>query len=183
MATLHVHFSQTKCEKNAGLFVPFNAINRRMRAVIQRVSRASVSVDGEVVGTIEAPDGGLLVFLGVGQDDGVDDVDWLLARIVKLRIFEDEGSRMNRSLLDVQGEVLVISQFTLFGSLKKGNRPSFNRAALPELAVPLYERFVAELSAALGKAVPTGRFGEHMVIDARNDGPVTLIVDTKERDF
>lgn len=119
----------------------------------------------------------------MGKADSAEDVEWLVGRIVKLRIFEDEVGRMNRSLADVGGEALVISQFTLFGSLKKGNRPSFNRAALPEQAVPLYESFVRELSTALGKPVPTGCFGEQMDIEAHNDGPVTLVIDTKERDF
>lgn len=151
-----------------------------MRAVIQRVSRASVMVNQETTGSIA---GGMLIFLGVGQDDGVEDVAWLVGRITKLRIFEDGQGRMHHSLLDIGGAALVISQFTLFGSLKKGNRPSFNRAALPEQAVPLYERFVDELSAALGKPVPTGCFGAHMDIEAHNDGPVTLVVDSKERDF
>ncbi|MGZ0707983.1 D-aminoacyl-tRNA deacylase [Coraliomargarita sp. W4R53] len=152
-----------------------------MRAVIQRVSKAKVSVAGAVVGQIGP---GVLVFLGVGQQDAEADADWLVGRIVKLRIFESEaGGRMNESLLAIAGEALVISQFTLFGSLRKGNRPSFNRAALPEQAVPLYEYFVAQLAQALGKNVPTGRFGEHMDIEAQNDGPVTLVVDTKERDF
>ena len=151
-----------------------------MRAVIQRVSSASVTVGGETVGSIGA---GVLIFLGVGKADSADDVAWLVGRITKLRIFEDSEGRMNRSLLDVEGQALVISQFTLFGSLKKGNRPSFNRAALPEAAVALYEEFVANLSAALGRAVPTGCFGEQMRVDTQNDGPVTLIVDTQARDF
>lgn len=151
-----------------------------MRAVIQRVSRASVVVNDTTTGAINA---GILIFLGVGQTDRTEDVEWLVGRIAKLRIFEDESGRMNRSLIDINGEALVISQFTLFGSLKKGNRPSFNRAALPGPAVPLYEDFVARLSVALGKPVPTGRFGEQMDIEAHNDGPVTLVVDTKERDF
>ncbi|MFQ3225966.1 MAG: D-tyrosyl-tRNA(Tyr) deacylase [Lentimonas sp.] len=151
-----------------------------MRAVIQRVSQASVVVEESTVGEINA---GVLVFLGVGKEDRAEDVKWLVGRIVKLRIFEDEPGRMNCSLLDIEGEALVISQFTLFGNLKKGNRPSFNRAALPEQAVPLYEQFVQELSIALGKPVPSGCFGEHMDIEAHNDGPVTLVIDTKERDF
>ena len=151
-----------------------------MRAVIQRVSRASVVVNDTTMGEIDA---GVLVFLGVGQTDSAADIKWLVGRITKLRIFEDGLGRMNYSLIDVGGEALVISQFTLFGSLRKGNRPSFNRAALPEQAVPLYEQFVHELSAALGKPVPTGCFGEQMDIEAHNDGPVTLVVDTKERDF
>ena len=151
-----------------------------MRAVIQRVSRASVVVNQQTTGSIAA---GVLIFLGVGREDGAEDVAWLIGRITKLRIFEDGAGRMQRSLLDTGGEALVISQFTLYGSLKKGNRPSFNRAALPDQAVPLYEQFVAELSAALGQPVPTGCFGAHMDIEAHNDGPVTLVVDTKERDF
>lgn len=154
-----------------------------MRAVIQRVSRASVSVDGVTVGALNSPKGGLLIFLGVGPTDSIEDVDWLVRRIVKLRVFEDAEGRMNHSLMDVEGAAMVISQFTLFGSLKKGNRPSFNRAALPEQAVPLYEAFCKGLSTALGRPVATGRFGEHMQIDAANDGPITLIVDTKDRDF
>ncbi|KRP36552.1 MAG: D-tyrosyl-tRNA(Tyr) deacylase [Opitutaceae bacterium BACL24 MAG-120322-bin51] len=151
-----------------------------MRAVIQRVSQASVVVSQNTTGSIEA---GVLIFLGVGQADCAEDVEWLVGRIAKLRVFDDEAGRMNRSLIDIGGDALVISQFTLFGSLKKGNRPSFNRAALPERAVPLYEQFVRELSTTLGKEVPTGCFGEHMQIEAHHDGPVTLVIDTKARDF
>ena len=151
-----------------------------MRAVIQRVSSAKVAVGGEVVGEIER---GVLIFLGVGQEDTEADGDWLAGRVTKLRIFESEPGRMDESLIDVDGEALVISQFTLFGSLKKGNRPSFNRAAPSSLAVPRYQDFVHKLSVLLGKNVPTGRFGEDMKIEAQNDGPVTLILDTKERDF
>ena len=151
-----------------------------MRAVIQRVSQASVVVKGTTVGRIRA---GVLVFLGVGKEDSAEDVAWLVARIVKLRIFEDEPGRMNHSLLDIEGEALVISQFTLFGRLNKGNRPSFNRAALPDQAVLLYEQFVRELSTTLGKEVPSGCFGENMQVEAHNDGPVTLVIDTKMRDF
>ena len=133
--------------------------------------------------TIGAINAGVLIFLGVGESDSAEDVEWLIGRIAKLRIFEDETGRMNRSLLEVGGEALVISQFTLFGRLNKGNRPSFNRAASSDLAVPLYEQFVRDLSTILGKEVPTGCFGELMQIEAHNDGPVTLVVDTKERDF
>ena len=133
--------------------------------------------------TIGAINAGVLIFLGVGESDSAEDVEWLVGRIAKLRIFEDETGRMNRSLLEVRGEALVISQFTLFGRLNKGNRPSFNRAASPDLAVPLYEQFVRDLSTILGKEVPTGCFGELMQIEAHNDGPVTLVIDTKERDF
>lgn len=151
-----------------------------MRVVIQRVSRAQVSVEDEVVGSIGK---GYLVFLGVGQGDEQADADWLVSRVIKLRVFESEPGRMDLALPDVDGEALVISQFTLYGSLKKGNRPSFNRAAAPEQAVPLYEYFVQQLSEALGKPVPTGRFAADMQIEAHNDGPVTLVVDTKDRDF
>ena len=126
---------------------------------------------------------GLLVFLGVGREDDESDADWLVARIVKLRLFESSPGRMDLALPDVDGDVLVISQFTLFGSLKKGNRPSFNRAALPERAVPLYEYFVEQLSQALGRSVSTGEFGADMQIEAHNDGPVTLVVDSRDRDF
>ena len=150
-----------------------------MRAVLQRVSSAQVVVGGEIVGEI-----------GRGFDFPRSRAGryrsrrgWLAGRVTKLRIFESEPGRMDESLIDVDGEALVISQFTLFGSLKKGNRPSFNRAAPSSLAVPRYQDFVHKLSVLLGKNVPTGRFGEDMKIEAQNDGPVTLIVDTKERDF
>lgn len=151
-----------------------------MRVVIQRVQSAVVRVNGANVGQCGA---GLLVFLGVCAGDAEVDVDWLIGRIVKLRIFEDTEGKMNRSIFDVDGEALVISQFTLYGSLKKGNRPSYNRAADPAVAVPLYENFISKLSDALGKPVASGRFGADMQIEVHNDGPVTLIVDTKERDF
>ena len=133
--------------------------------------------------TMGAINAGVLIFLGVGDTDGAEDVEWLVGRIAKLRIFEYETGRMNRSLIDGGGEALVISQFTLFGRLNKGNRPSFNRAALPDQAVLLYEQFVRELSTTLGKEVPTGCFGENMQVEAHNDGPVTLVIDTKMRDF
>lgn len=151
-----------------------------MRVVLQRVSKASVKVNQETVGSIGP---GLLVFLGVGQEDKESDAQWLIGRILKLRIFESAPGRMDRSIIDSRGEILVISQFTLFGSLKKGNRPSFNRAAPPEQAAALYEYFVYELSAGLGRAVPTGEFGADMHIDAAHDGPVTLVVDSQLRDF
>ena len=133
--------------------------------------------------TMGAINAGVLIFLGVGDTDGAEDVEWLVGRIAKLRIFEDETGRMNRSLIDGGGEALVISQFTLFGRLNKGNRPSYNRAALPDQAVLLYEQFVRELSTTLGKEVPSGCFGENMQVEAHNDGPVTLVIDTKMRDF
>lgn len=151
-----------------------------MRAVIQRVSSASVTVNEEMAGKICH---GLLIFLGIGKNDTDADSEWLIRRIVQLRIFEDADGCMNHSLTDVEGAALVISQFTLYASLKKGNRPSFNRAALPDEAIAVYEKFVRDLSDALNKPVPTGRFGANMQIEAHHDGPVTLIVDTKERDF
>ena len=151
-----------------------------MRAVIQRVSRASVSVDGKECGAIGA---GLLVFLGIGRDDDDKDSEWLINKIPQIRIFEDDEGKMNRSVREIDGEVMVISQFTLYGNLRKGSRPSFNRAALPDVAIPCYEAFVRDLSNALGKPVASGKFGEMMKIDACNDGPVTLILDTKEKRF
>lgn len=138
---------------------------------------------GETVGAIGSSGNGLLIFLGVGKTDEEDDLTWLVDRVMKLRIFEDADGKMNKSVGDLDGEAMVISQFTLFGSVKKGNRPSFNRAAPPELAVPLYERFAEALGERLGKSVPTGRFAEPMRIQADNDGPVTLILDSQAREF
>lgn len=126
---------------------------------------------------------GLLLFLGVGQDDTAEDVAWLVGKVVSLRVFEDDAGRMNCSVSEVGGGVLVISQFTLFGNLRKGTRPSFNRAALPEKAIPLYESFIHELCLALGQPVPSGEFGAMMAIEAHHDGPVTLVIDSRQRDF
>jgi D-tyrosyl-tRNA(Tyr) deacylase len=151
-----------------------------MRAVIQRVRTASVSVDGRITGAI---DRGLLVFVGIEAADTGHDVDWLAGKIPSIRCFEDTAGKMNRSVRDIDGGILAISQFTLFGSLKKGTRPSFNRAAVPESATRTYQAFVERLGAALGRPVETGVFGAMMEIDARHDGPVTLVVDTKYRDF
>lgn len=149
-----------------------------MRAVLQRVSEASVRVEGEVVGTIGH---GLLAFIGIERDDGPEDVRWLSQKIPAIRLFPDEDGLMNRSLLDTGGELLVISQFTLYGNLRKGTRPSFNRAAPPEIAEPLYEEFVQQASLQLGRPVATGAFGQIMKIHALNDGPVTLLLDTKDK--
>lgn len=152
-----------------------------MRAVVQRVRTASVRVDGVVCGQIGE---GLLVFLGVAKGDTQKDVEWLAAKIAKLRIFEDEAQRMNRNISQVpDGGVLAISQFTLLGSLEKGTRPSFNAAEAPAQAKALYELFVQTLESLLNKPVPTGIFAAHMRIEADNDGPVTLIIDTRQRDF
>jgi D-tyrosyl-tRNA(Tyr) deacylase len=156
---------------------------KTMRAVLQRVSRASVSVAGKITGEIGR---GYLVLLGVEADDTAGDRDWLVEKIVKLRVFEDAEERMNLALGDLPdggGSALVVSQFTLFGTMKKGTRPSFHRAAPPADAERLYEEFVAALSVAIGKPVPTGVFGAMMDVSLNNDGPVTLILDSKRRDF
>lgn len=147
-----------------------------MRAVIQRVSRASVGVDGEVVGEIGA---GMLILLGVEAGDTDSDLSWLVSRVARIRIFDDENGKMNLSVRDIGGNALVVSQFTLFGSMKKGSRPSYNRAAVPAEAIPLYEKFVAELSAAIEKPVPTGKFGAMMEVSLVNDGPVTILLDSR----
>jgi D-tyrosyl-tRNA(Tyr) deacylase len=146
-----------------------------MRAVVQRVSQARVVVDQEVLGQIGR---GLLVLLGVAHDDTVEQARWLADKIVGLRIFRDEDGKMNRSLADVGGEVLVVSQFTLYGDCQKGRRPSFVDAAPPELAIPLYEEFVRSVR-ALGIPTATGRFGAMMQVELTNEGPVTLIVERK----
>ncbi|MDX1768280.1 MAG: D-aminoacyl-tRNA deacylase [Arenibacter troitsensis] len=150
-----------------------------MRATIQRVTTASVTVDGKVISKIS---NGLLIFLGIEDADTADDIKWLSNKIVNLRIFNDEEGVMNLSLLQEDGEALVISQFTLHASTKKGNRPSYIKAAKPETAIPLYESFVAQLEKDLGKKVGTGIFGADMKVALLNDGPVTLQIDTKNRE-
>ena len=149
-----------------------------MRAVIQRVQSASVTIDGAVKSSIGQ---GLLILLGIGHEDGSEDIDWLVKKVAGLRIFDDEEGVMNRSVMDVEGECLVVSQFTLMASTKKGNRPSYIGAAGHELAIPLYERFCAELSMATGRTVGTGSFGADMKVALLNDGPVTIIIDTKNK--
>lgn len=150
-----------------------------MRVVIQRVSEASVEVDGHIIGAIEK---GLLLLLGIEPADTEADIDWLARKIVNLRIFNDAEGLMNRSLLEEGGEILVISQFTLHASTKKGNRPSYIRAAKPDFAIPLYEKFVQKLREESGQAVATGEFGAYMKVRLLNDGPVTIIIDTKQRE-
>jgi D-tyrosyl-tRNA(Tyr) deacylase len=147
-----------------------------LRALIQKVSQAQVKVEGEVRGAIGR---GFLILLGVGQDDTIREADWLVEKVANLRIFEDDQGKMNLSLLEVGGEALVVSQFTLFGDCRKGRRPSFTQAARPEQAVPLYEHFVARLRERLPK-VATGVFQTHMDVSLTNDGPVTLWLDTAE---
>jgi D-tyrosyl-tRNA(Tyr) deacylase len=150
-----------------------------MRAVIQRVSRASVSVNGVARSSIGR---GLLVLLGIGEADGEEDVAWLAGKIARMRLFPDAQGVMNVSLQEAGGEALVVSQFTLHASTRKGNRPSYIRAARPETAVPLYEMFVAALAAELGRPVRTGDFGAMMEVGLVNDGPVTILIDSKNRE-
>lgn len=150
-----------------------------MRAVIQRVSEASVTIQGAIKSAIGP---GLVVFLAVETNDNADDIEWLGGKIVRLRIFSDEAGLMNRSVQEIHGEILLISQFTLFASTKKGNRPSYLRSAKPEVAIPLYERFVACLGRELGRPVRTGEFGAMMRVSLTNDGPVTILIDSKARE-
>jgi D-tyrosyl-tRNA(Tyr) deacylase len=150
-----------------------------VRALIQRVSEASVTIEGTVRSSIGQ---GFLILLGIEQEDDGSDMDWLVNKIVQMRIFSDEEGHMNVSLKDVDGELLVVSQFTLHASTKKGNRPSFIKAARPEQAIPLYEGFIKAISEALGKAVGTGEFGASMQVALINDGPVTIWIDSKNRD-
>lgn len=147
-----------------------------MRAVVQRVTSASVTIGGAVKSAIGP---GLLVLLGVGHEDGPEDLDWLVRKISGLRIFNDDAGVMNRSVMDIGGEVLVVSQFTLMASTKKGNRPSYIGAAGHEKAIPMYQAFCARLSAAIGRPVGTGEFGADMQVSLTNDGPVTICLDTR----
>lgn len=150
-----------------------------MRTVIQRVSHASVTINGVVKSAIG---GGLLVLVGVEDADTEEDIQWLCKKIVGLRVFDDENGVMNKNIVDAGGDILVISQFTLFASTKKGNRPSYIRAAKPDISIPLYEQFCNELSIALGKPVGTGEFGADMKVELLNDGPVTICMDTKNKE-
>jgi len=150
-----------------------------MRIVIQRVKHASVTIDGEVHSHIES---GFLILLGVCEEDTSEDVDWLVRKMLALRVFDDEEGVMNRSIMDVGGEALVVSQFTLYASYKKGNRPSWLRAARHEISVPLYEEFCRKLSDGMGKKVGTGIFGADMKVELVNDGPVTICMDTKNKE-
>src|SRR5437867_10125996 len=150
-----------------------------MRAVIQRVTKAKVTIGESIKGAIGP---GLVVLLAVEETDSAEDVEWLSGKIVRLRIFSDQNGVMNRSVQEVQGEMLLISQFTLFASTKKGNRPSYSRSARPEVAIPLYEAFKRKLSDDLGKPIQTGAFGADMKVALVNDGPVTIIIDSKNRE-
>jgi D-tyrosyl-tRNA(Tyr) deacylase len=147
-----------------------------MRVVLQRVKQASVSVENKVVGEIQH---GLMILLGIEEADTNEDIEWLVGKIVQMRIFADENGQMNKSVVDVQGDLLVVSQFTLFAATKKGNRPSFIRAARPETAIPLYDSFLKSFENLLGKPVQKGIFGADMQVSLINDGPVTICVDSK----
>lgn len=150
-----------------------------MRVVIQRAGHASVTIDRTCKSAIGK---GLLILVGIEETDGQEDIDWLCKKIVNLRVFDDENGVMNKSILDIKGEILVVSQFTLHASTKKGNRPSYIRAAKPEISIPLYEQFCRELSSSLGKEIGTGEFGADMKVELLNDGPVTICMDTKNKE-
>lgn len=149
-----------------------------MRVVIQRVNNASVSIDNKVKSAINQ---GLLILVGIEDADNNDDIKWLTNKITQLRIFDDSDGVMNLSIKDIDGEILAISQFTLHAKTKKGNRPSYQQAAKPEISIPLYEQFVKQLSLDLGKEVKTGEFGAYMKVSLENDGPVTILIDTKNK--
>ena len=150
-----------------------------MKAIIQRVSESSVTINAKIVAQIQK---GLLVLIGFEDSDTQEDILWLTTKIANLRIFADENQVMNVSLKDIDGDLIIVSQFTLHGSTKKGNRPSYIKAAKPEIAVPLYEAFIAQMETELGKKVQTGQFGANMKVALVNDGPVTIVIDTKKRE-
>ncbi|PTW99913.1 D-tyrosyl-tRNA(Tyr) deacylase [Capnocytophaga leadbetteri] len=150
-----------------------------MRVVIQKVTQASVSIENQTVASI---DKGLLVLVGIEDGDTNEDIAWLSSKIVNLRVFDDDNGVMNLSVKEVDGEVLIVSQFTLHASTKKGNRPSYIKAARPEVAIPIYEAFIKQVETLLGKRVPTGQFGAMMQVSLCNDGPVTILIDTKNKE-
>ena len=150
-----------------------------MKVVIQRVSHASVTIEDSIVGEIH---NGLLVLVGIVNDDADDDIDWLVSKIINLRIFPDENNLMNLSVREASGDIIVVSQFTLHASTKKGNRPSYIKAAKPEIAIPLYQKLLLTLETAFGKKIQTGQFGADMKVSLVNDGPVTIIIDTKNKE-
>jgi D-tyrosyl-tRNA(Tyr) deacylase len=151
-----------------------------MRTIIQRVTKASVTIDKKKVAKINT---GMLILLGIVDQDTKEDINWLTNKLVNLRIFADENGVMNKSLIDINGDVIVVSQFTLHANTKKGNRPSYIKAAKPDFAIPVYQEFVKQLERDLGKKVETGQFGADMKIELVNDGPVTILIDTKNRNF
>ncbi|QIA06502.1 D-aminoacyl-tRNA deacylase [Draconibacterium halophilum] len=151
-----------------------------MRVVIQKVKEASVTVEGEKISAIQ---NGLLILIGIENEDSQEDIDYLVKKSTQLRIFDDENGVMNRSVKDVDGDIIVVSQFTLQANTKKGNRPSYIRAAKPDISILMYEKFVAAMEVALGKKVGTGKFGAMMDVALTNDGPVTIVIDSKQKDF
>ena len=151
-----------------------------MRVVLQRVSKASVTIEDKIVSEIGH---GLLILVGIEDEDTLEDIDWLATKIMQLRIFDDENGVMNLSVKDVDGEILIVSQFTLHANTKKGNRPSYIRASKPDFAIPMYEKFIQKIEELLDKKAGTGRFGAMMDVALVNDGPVTIIIDTKQKDF
>ena len=151
-----------------------------MKAVIQRVAKSNVTINGDVVASIGS---GMLILLGIIDEDTQNDIKWLSNKIVNLRIFSDENGVMNNSLIEAKGEALVVSQFTLHANTRKGNRPSYIKAAKPEIAIPLYEEFVTQFELDLGKKIQTGQFGANMKVELLNDGPVTIIIDTKDKNL
>jgi len=150
-----------------------------MRVVIQRVAEASVAIENKVVASIEK---GLLILVGIEDADAQEDIDWLVAKIAKIRIFGDENNVMNLSVQDIDGDIIVVSQFTLHAGTKKGNRPSYIKASKPEIAIPLYENFIRKLESEIGKKVQTGEFGADMKVSLLNDGPVTILIDSKNKE-
>lgn len=150
-----------------------------MRVLIQRVKKASVTIDGDIKSLIH---NGLLVFLGIGEEDGHDDIEWLVKKIANIRIFDDENGIMNLSARETDGEIMVVSQFTLMASTKKGNRPSYIKAAKPEISIPLYEEFCNEMKKEICKPIKTGTFGADMKVELINDGPVTIFIDSKNKE-
>lgn len=149
-----------------------------MKAVIQRVTHSSVTIDHKIVAEIQK---GLLILIGIEETDAQEDIIWLTSKIANLRIFGDENDIMNLSLKDIEGEVIVVSQFTLHALTKKGNRPSYIKAAKPEIAIPIYEKFISQMETEIGKKIQTGKFGADMKVSLTNDGPVTIIIDTKNK--
>ena len=150
-----------------------------MRAVLQRVSKASVAIDGDIRSSIEK---GILILLGIENNDTQEDIEWLSGKITRLRIFDDSDGIMNLSVADAEGEILLVSQFTLHASTKKGNRPSYIKAAKPDFAIPMYEKFIAQIEKDLGQSVKTGEFGANMQVELLNDGPVTIMIDTQNKE-
>ena len=150
-----------------------------MKAVIQRVSQASVTIDNEIVSEIK---NGLLILVGIEDADAIEDITWLTSKIINLRIFGDQNDVMNLSVKDIDGDIIIVSQFTLHASTKKGNRPSYIKAAKPEVAIPLYEKFISQMELEFGKKIQTGKFGADMKVSLINDGPVTIIIDTKNKE-